>query len=354
MTLVKLSALNKKVNIADLGLEEAILDYGIMMHFLSWLHGQLCSENLTFWLEAQVYKYCNQEELKEESKRILDLYFDLDAMESDLNIDDPAVYNELKRRSLVPDRTLFMSVQNAIWSLLRLESFPKFKYDVGKKLAKKPSKVVKVLKKSDSRTIELYHKFFELTKTSFEDLNTFNPTILPFDHYDEHLHQNLPTVDELWKDRDLMVAFREFLYSKNAEENLSFYIATMKFKHCDSDDLEETAKEIYESYIDEKTSKQPVNVDHSLKIAIKKALKNPSRTVFDRLIAKIYKVIKNEWFPEFIVSPYYQECNNDTLELVHTKGKERSNTLTYYDLYVKFLRKGEKKRKVSARKPVSS
>jgi len=55
-------------------------------------------------------------------------------------------------------------------------------------------------------------------------LDDFKPTTLPNDEYDEHLHQNLPDLDEIWYDRDLMLAFREYLNQQLANESLSFYM----------------------------------------------------------------------------------------------------------------------------------
>lgn len=42
---------------------------------------------------------------------------------------------------------------------------------------------------------------------------------------------------------------------------------------------------------------------------LSKAVADPSDTTFSRIKEKIYKVLENEWFPDFIVSPLYHACN---------------------------------------------
>jgi hypothetical protein len=44
------------------------------------------------------------------------------------------------------------------------------------------------------------------------------------DFYEEHLRIDVPEVHQLWFDRDLFLAFREYLYQQYAAENLSFYL----------------------------------------------------------------------------------------------------------------------------------
>ena len=42
----------------------------------------------------------------------------------------------------VPDRTLLLPIQNAIWNLLKYESFVKFKVEIGKGIRTPPDKTV--------------------------------------------------------------------------------------------------------------------------------------------------------------------------------------------------------------------
>ena len=44
------------------------------------------------------------------------------------------------------------------------------------------------------------------------------------DFYEEHLRIDVPEVSQLWSDKDLFMAFREYLYQQYAAENLTFYL----------------------------------------------------------------------------------------------------------------------------------
>lgn len=68
-------------------------------------------------------------------------------------------------------------------------------------------------------------------------------------------------MSEVWKDRDLFLAFREYLYQQIAHENLSFYLEAGKFPHFDlshpvahyetipKEDRPKRAKEIFNKFI---------------------------------------------------------------------------------------------------------
>lgn len=77
--------------------------------------------------------------------------------------------------------------------------------------------------------IKLLDQFLELNKEHPID-GGFKPNVLPDDFYEEHLHTVLPDINEVWKDRDLFLAFREYLYQQFANENLSFYLEAGSFE----------------------------------------------------------------------------------------------------------------------------
>lgn len=45
--------------------------------------------------------------------------------------------------------------------------------------------------------------------------------------------------------------------------------------------------------------------------ALSKAITNPDGTTFTKIKEKIYKILENEWFPDFLVSPLYHACNGN-------------------------------------------
>jgi len=240
---------NKRtIDVNEVTLEDVVLERNVVLRFLDWLWDHNCDENLAFWLETQNFKYLKtDEDIGENATRIYDMYLATPR----LNIDDPHCMEELEERRRLSDRTLFMGIQNVIWGLLKLESFPKFKTDLGKNMTKDISKsYMRELKKKNTfqYTSDLYDKFLELNRLHPQTTLIFKPNILPFDAYNEHTNLNLPPIGELWKDRDMMIAFRQYLYTKYSHENLSYYLYAEVFKLCPDDQLEQICNEIYENF----------------------------------------------------------------------------------------------------------
>jgi len=130
-------------------------------------------------------------------------------------------------------------------------------------VAKVPKPTLKLLNRMNHYTIEIYDKFLELNTIHPQPSLIFKPNILPNDEYNEHLHQNLPDFHELFRDRDMMIAFREFLYEKCTYENLSFYLNAEVLKITPEDQVERVAMAIYDTYFSPSAS-TPLNIDFSL------------------------------------------------------------------------------------------
>jgi hypothetical protein len=82
-----------------------------------------------------------------------------------------------------------------------------------------------------SANISLYDDFLEFNaKHPIE--GGFKPNVIPDDFYEEHLYTILPDISELWKDKDLFLAFREYLYQQIAHENLSFFLEASEQRLC--------------------------------------------------------------------------------------------------------------------------
>jgi hypothetical protein len=345
----------KKLKINDITLEDVVLDRNVMVKFILWLNKQYCSENILFWLETQNFKYLtNDDDILGEVKRIYERYFE----DSSLNLDEPIIIEQLKERMKLPDRTLFMLTQNAIWALLKYECFPKFKVDYGKSLVSKLTpKTLKQIVKLEPEAVELYDQFLSLTVKNVDVIDEFKPTTLPNDEYDEHERQNLPSINEIWLDRDLMLAFREFLYQQMANDNLSFYLATINYEYLvPEEELEKAANDIFEKFIiTDAPNMVPLDFDLVSKIQknLKKAPNN--NQLFHVAQESIFQTLESQWFPEFLASPLYKACNDETIEFNKSDGgKERSNTMQNYDTYVALLRKKNRVKKKTTKKRTDS
>jgi len=182
--------------------------------------------------------------------------------------------------------------------------------------------------------IDLLDKFLQLNELfPTDESGVFRPTVLPNDAYREHLHTTLPDIEELFKDRDLFLAFREYLYQQLAHENLSFYVEAVNFEtQTDEPEVAKRAKEIFDKFIGPQAA-QPINLDFMVVERLKKNLVKPTNQSYKAVTEKIWKVLTNEWFPDFVVSPLYLACNDETIEYTKSDGgRKRSDTLDQYDV----------------------
>jgi len=182
--------------------------------------------------------------------------------------------------------------------------------------------------------IDLLEQFLKLNEEFPTDENgVFRPTVLPNDAYREHLHTTLPNIDELFKDKDLFLAFREYLYQQLAHENLSFYVEAINFETLNDEQIITVrAKEIFEKFIGPQAV-QPINLEFMTVERLKKNLSKPNNLAFKTVTEKIWKVLTNEWFPDFVVSPLYLACNDETIEYVKSDGgRNRSDTIVQYEM----------------------
>jgi len=258
---------------------------------------------------------------------------------------------ELAQKIKRPDRTIFMLVQNAIWGLLKLECYPRFRTEQGLADKIKSSKIKTLLKNEQAKElIELLDKFLELNaRFPCTENGVFKATVLPNDQYAEHLHTTLPGIDELWRDPDLMLAFREYLYQQYAHENLSFYLEATNFEYLtDQREIEIRAKEIAEKFVGPSAT-LPINLEFVVTQRLQKSLQKPTNLSFKPVTDKIYKVLTNEWFPDFIVSPLYHACNDETIEFIKSGGRTRSRTLDEYDLFCKNIGTSSGRKKLDAK-----
>jgi len=342
---VKLS----KIPIENIKLEDVATNRHVMLIFILYLVEHHAIENMRFWLEAQIFKYeKDPQKCREGAQKIYDRYFGLKGV--GINVEEEHLVAELESKVKRPDRTIFMLVQNGIWGLLKLECFPRFKTLVGieEKVNKKKLKSI-VKKDGVQEVIDLLEQFLKLNEEFPTDENgVFRPTVLPNDAYREHLHTTLPNIDELFKDKDLFLAFREYLYQQLAHENLSFYVEAINFETLNDEQIITVrAKEIFEKFIGPQAV-QPINLEFMTVERLKKNLSKPNNLAFKTVTEKIWKVLTNEWFPDFVVSPLYLACNDETIEYVKSDGgRNRSDTIVQYEMLCDRLQveKAKQKRK---------
>jgi hypothetical protein len=155
---------------------------------------------------------------------------------------------------------------------------------------------------------------------------------------------DLPDIEEIFEDDSMFLAFREYLYRQFANENLTFWIETELYRHIDSESArKERSKEIWDKFCTPE-SPMPVNIDFNARKAIQNALPSSGSTIYRDAERVTWKVLKNEWFPEFCASDVFHELNEgDGVE--HKRSgttRERGNTIDMYHNLVQTKTKVEK------------
>jgi len=323
----------------NVNIEDVVVKRNVMLRFIEFLIDHKSEENFTFWLEAQIFKYeKDQTKCRAEAERIYNKYWA--EKKGGLNVEEDHLVRELAQKLKRPDRTMFMLVQNAIWGLLKLECFPKFVLECGVKDKIDKKRLKSLLKHEKGKLlVELYDTFFDLNQRfpTTADGNAdgqFKATILPYDAYQEHLHTTLPTIDELWKDRDLFLAFREYLYQKQSQENLAFWLEVSNYESLfDEKELEKRSQEIFQKFIVD-NAPYFINVDFIMREKLKKNLKPPTSASFFLVKDKCWKVLATDHFSDFVTHDLYRACNDETIQFTKSDGgRKRSSTITEYEKF---------------------
>lgn len=335
---------NTNTNGTTIEFEEIMVDKNYLIVFRDFLKTTFSSENLSFWVEAELFKTCPEKKLAETAQQIYDKYFKQDSNFC-VNLDDRKTLEALTTQLKKPHTAMFANAQNRIWGLLKLDSYPRFRLselynNLCENSTPKPSKEKKEeLKRSKTiGNIDIFIKRIkdQKKKTGIgfqppKELVTQSPTLDAEESESENLYDQ-PEVEEILDDEELLLAFREFLYTTYANENLAFWIETEIFRHIsDHDEMVKRCSEIFEKFC-KPDSPQAINLDWNTQILVKEAVKTPASLTFRRAQLEIWKVLKNEWFPEFCVSQVYKDLENEEVTFkLSDPTRKRGNTLYYYD-----------------------
>jgi len=88
-----------------------------MFSFREYLYSVYCNENLSFWIEAELFRNSDPQTLKERAKELWNKYFDISSDYS-MAIDDSIDLEKLSKQLDNPTIDAFKSVQEHIWWLL--------------------------------------------------------------------------------------------------------------------------------------------------------------------------------------------------------------------------------------------
>ncbi|XP_063076282.1 regulator of G-protein signaling 18 [Engraulis encrasicolus] len=130
--------------------------------------------------------------------------------------------------------------------------------------------------------------------------------------------------EELLNDADGVQTFTQFLRTEFSEENIEFWLACEDFKTTETNTkLLSKAKQIYAVFVENDSPKE-INIDHSTRVTIQKAIAKPSLTCFDVAQGKIYALMKKDCYPRFLKSDIYLSLTKRRAPVAMTRRRSRS------------------------------
>jgi hypothetical protein len=311
-------------------LEICILEKPIVLNWITYLVDTFAITILNFWIETQNLKYIdNQQVLEQEAFLIYNKYFS--DKTPGINIDNQELLIDLKKRMVAPQKTSFMLIQNSIWNLLKHDLYTRFQIS-SKFKTKIDKKQLKYVVLKNNYTVDIYTKFLNNNKnrpTGYKFLPHVIPQSNMYELHKEHLHVVQIDIVNIWKDSDLFLAFREYLYQNYSEECLSFYMASRCYEMLPKKERIKQSEKIYELYISSNAPHE-INIDFSIRNSIKKTYKKANKTLFNTAKDYIWKTLERNLFPSFLSSSLYSDCNKDTIKYVYTGKLTKSDTLSRY------------------------
>ncbi|PRP87959.1 hypothetical protein PROFUN_02696 [Planoprotostelium fungivorum] len=141
------------------------------------------------------------------------------------------------------------------------------------------------------------------------------------------------SLNELVKDRDMVLLYREYLHDLHSSENLSFWMEVENYKNLPQEELEVVGREIYDKYIS-KDSPYEINIDSKMrKQVVASVAVGYTQNIFTPIQNAIWKSMELDTFPKFLQSPAYKKLQSGNTTAKTKITRTRSGTLGMVDRY---------------------
>eukprot|EP01129_Flabellula_baltica_P004601 TRINITY_DN160_c0_g1_i1.p1 TRINITY_DN160_c0_g1~~TRINITY_DN160_c0_g1_i1.p1 ORF type:complete len:316 (+),score=81.67 TRINITY_DN160_c0_g1_i1:46-993(+) len=290
----------------NLSLIDCVRNRDIMLLFVYWSKMHFCAENILFWLDSQMVKYAEEDKTKEIVLQVGNKYFgDVEV----LNIENVAMVQEAKRKYKTGSKTAFNRVQNEIFRLMGDDSFPKFRSAYWKNIKKGVTKeIIQNIIKWDSEIIEKLDTFLNHVAA----LEDYTPVEI------SEVEDENPQLSDMWRDTELMLGFREYLYRKKKNSLFSAYIHIEYFQNIDQDP--DLAQAIHENYISVLDLENQISEEQ---------LEDPTTSLFTQVLPEIIHDVET-LFDKFLSSDLYHATRDGTIVYKKTKKLLKGNTVKFY------------------------
>eukprot|EP01100_Stratorugosa_tubuloviscum_P014878 TRINITY_DN8213_c0_g1_i1.p1 TRINITY_DN8213_c0_g1~~TRINITY_DN8213_c0_g1_i1.p1 ORF type:complete len:177 (-),score=72.12 TRINITY_DN8213_c0_g1_i1:80-610(-) len=113
-------------------------------------------------------------------------------------------------------------------------------------------------------------------------------------------------LEQILCDRELSLAFREFLHSVLCSENLSFWYEVEEYRTIiNEDERKEKAKQMLKKYLSSSSTYQ-LNLNFEITEELRQLQNQAPNTLFDKAQYSVTQLLRNDSLPKFLVSEQFQ------------------------------------------------
>lgn len=265
---------------------------------------------LLFWLEAELFKFSPDRELKEKAERVYAEYLVNPASSSYIRIDQIDL-GELQREVAErPNKNTFLVPQLRCWDILQ-HFFSLFQFS--EMFSKFFEGTLPV--RQSSAALRLFEQLQSL-RNSIAEKNTFAINMAKVANKLKAKRQQMEGVVDLETvitERDWFVCFKDFLAKRQALENLNFWIDAELFRYCPGPERRMAAQQIWGKFFAD-NSPYAIHIDVADRQRLMDAMNRPpigqdiSAEIFRAAQEHCWQMLNFDMMPKFQASEQYKKA----------------------------------------------
>jgi hypothetical protein len=264
---------------------------------------------LLFWLDAELFKFCPDRELKERADRLVSDYLTTPTSASYLKLENLDL-NELQREIADrPNKNSFLAPQMRCWDIL--QHFFAF-FQVSDMFSKFFEGTLPV--RQSSAALRLFENLQQL-RNSIAEKNTFAINLAKVTNKMRSKRQQMEGVVDLETvitERDWFVCFKDFLAKRQALENLQFWMDAELFRFTPGPERRAAAQAIWAKFFSD-TSPHAIHVDVADRQRLLDAMNRPapgqdlSADLFRAAQEYCWQMLNFDMMPKFQASDHFKK-----------------------------------------------
>lgn len=264
---------------------------------------------LLFWLDAELFKFCPDRELKERADRLFAEYIANSSSASFIKVDQIDVAELQREIADRPNKNSFLAPQMRCWDILQ-HFFGLFQLsDMFSKFFEGTLPV-----RQSSHALRLF-EHLQTLRNSIAEKNTFSINLAKVTNKLKAKRQQMEGVVDLetcLTERDWFVCFKDFLSKRQALENLHFWMDAELYRFCPAVERRTAAQTIWTKFFSD-TSPFAIHIDVSDRQRLLDAMNRTpagqdlSADLFRAAQEHCWQMLNFDMMPKFQVSDHYKK-----------------------------------------------